>query len=376
MSTQIAEYSATEAGLSELRTRFHGMTWDLSTTKGDKEARGARLELVSLRTSLEAERKKIKAPALAYCKQIDAEADRITGEIKTLESPIDALIKADEKRRADEKAERDRIERERVSAIQERMAAIRSAPMEMVGKKSAEIREALDELSAMTVDGALFEEFELQAQGDRADAVKALTKMYEAVIAQEAEAARIKTEREELAQQQAEQRRIEAEAVAERRAQEEADRVRREAEEAAFRENMAAQMKAQQAEIHRQQAVARAEADELERKQEAFRQEQEAARLVVEAKAVEAEPKPVVDAEPKNDVHDHAGERLIMLGDINAMIAPLSIRSDGLEALGFPVVTKHNTAHLYRASDLAPILRALIKHLYGCTVPDQSQEAA
>lgn len=269
MTTQIAEYSATEAALSDLRTRFHGMTWDLSTTKGDKEARGARLELVSLRTSLETERKKIKAPALAYCKQIDAEADRITGEIKTLEGPIDALIKADEKRRADEKAERERIERDRVSAIQERMAAIRSVPMEMVGKTSGEISEAIAELSTMAVDVVLFEEFELQAQGDQADAVKALTKMLDAVIAQEVEAARIIAEREQLERQQAEQRRLDAEAAAERQRLEAAARA-----EQAERDRIAAEERAAA------QAKLDAQAAELRRQQEAFRAEQEAARLV------------------------------------------------------------------------------------------------
>lgn len=309
MTTQITEYSATEAALAELRLRYKDMTWDLTTTKGDKEARGARQELVRLRTSLEAKRKEVKAPFLTKCALIDIEAERIEDEIKALENPIDALIKADERRRADEKAERDRIERERVSTIQLRMSAIRSVPMEMVGKKSGEIREALDELSAMAVDAALFEEFELQAQGDRADAVKALTKMLDAVTAQEAEAAHLQEAREALEREQAEQRRRDAEAKAKRAAEEAERKAHIAAEDAARREQEEAD-RAARAEAHRKAAEGRAaaqkllddQAAELRRKQEEFAAQQraaeEAAKPVVVSEPVVAAPQSEPEAAP------------------------------------------------------------------------------
>lgn len=300
MTTQITEYSATEAALAELRLRYKDMTWDLTTTKGDKEARGARQELVRLRTSLEAKRKEVKAPFLAKCALIDTEAERIRDEIEALENPIDALIKADERRRADEKAERDRIERERVSAIQHRMAGIRSIPMEMVGKASAVIRAALDELSAMAVDAALFEEFELQAQGDRADAVKALTKMLDAVTAQEAEAARLQEAREALELEQAEQRRRDAEAQAKREAEEAERKARIAAEDEARRLQEEAD-RAARTEADRKAAEERAaaqkllddQAAELIRQREEFAAQQRAAEEAAKPVAV---PEPIVDA--------------------------------------------------------------------------------
>jgi len=54
IETSIAEYSPTAAGLADLAHRFKNVVFDVSTTKGDKEARAARLELVRLRTGLEA----------------------------------------------------------------------------------------------------------------------------------------------------------------------------------------------------------------------------------------------------------------------------------------------------------------------------------
>lgn len=96
IETKIAEYSPTAAALAELRQRFGNIAFDLSTTKGDKDARAARLELVRLRTGLETKRKELKAPALERSRLIDDEAKRITAAILELETPIDEQIKAAE----------------------------------------------------------------------------------------------------------------------------------------------------------------------------------------------------------------------------------------------------------------------------------------
>jgi len=77
-SNEIAEYSKTEAGLAELRSRLANVAYDVTTVKGLAIAKADRAEVRGLRTGLEAMRKSIKAPALAHCKLIDAEAKRIT----------------------------------------------------------------------------------------------------------------------------------------------------------------------------------------------------------------------------------------------------------------------------------------------------------
>ena len=120
----LVQYSRTEAALADLRTRYAGAEFDLTTTKGDAAARAARLELVTLRTSLEKTRKAFKAPALAYGKKIDAEAERITAEIEALEKPIDAQIRADEARREAEKEAKRQAEAARVQAHEANIARI------------------------------------------------------------------------------------------------------------------------------------------------------------------------------------------------------------------------------------------------------------
>ena len=91
-ATAIAEYSPTAAALADLRARYQNVVWDVTTTKGDKEARAARRELVTLRTTLEAKRKELKAPALERTRLIDAEAKSIEAQIRALEEDLGAEL--------------------------------------------------------------------------------------------------------------------------------------------------------------------------------------------------------------------------------------------------------------------------------------------
>ena len=122
-SNEIAEYSATEAGLAELRARMANVHYDCTTVKGMIVAKADRAEVRGLRTGLETMRKQIKAPALAHCKLIDAEAARITTALLELETPIDAQIKARELVLENERIAREAAERDRINAIHESIAS-------------------------------------------------------------------------------------------------------------------------------------------------------------------------------------------------------------------------------------------------------------
>lgn len=63
---------------------------------------------------------------------------------------------------------------------------------------------------------------------------------------------------------------------------------------------------------------------------------------------------------------------LVKLGDINAMIAPLSITADGLTSLGFPYVAPQGAAKMYRTADLPRIYAAMVAHIEAA----QAQQAA
>ena len=202
----LVQYSRTEAALAELKARHAGATFDLATTAGDKAARAARLELVTLRTTLEKTRKGFKEPALEFGRMIDAEAKRITVEILALEEPIDRQIKADEQRRATEKAERERIEAERIAGHEAGLAKIRSYVASAAGLPAARITVGIDRLEAWSqaFDPATWEEFADSASTALTETHAALVDMRAKAQAREDEAARVDAQRVENERVQAE----------------------------------------------------------------------------------------------------------------------------------------------------------------------------
>ena len=236
----VVKYSRTEAALADLREKYAGKTFDLTTTKGDDAARAARLELKKLRTGLEAKRKEFKAPAIAFGRLIDTEADRITAEIKALEDPIDAQIRADEQRRETERLERGRVAAARRAEFEAKIAAIRGYVAAAKGLPSERIAKGLTFVEGMAF-GEEWAEFASAAAAAQGETVAALRDMLETVKAAEAaEAQRVENarvaadlaaQRKALEDAQAElDRRTAAIAEAERKAQEleqaaEADRI-------------------------------------------------------------------------------------------------------------------------------------------------------
>lgn len=195
--TAIAEYSATEAALGELKQRLQGAKYEVTTTAGMDTARKDRRELVTLRTSLEAKRKEIKAPALAHCKLIDDEAKRITGELVALEQPIDAQIKAEEDRKAAILAEKKRLEAERVATIQARIDKLKAIPIDAVQQKldALALEGLIARLEAVQL-GAEFAELLEAAKTAKTDVLDSLKLMLTALQEKEAEEKSLQAERE------------------------------------------------------------------------------------------------------------------------------------------------------------------------------------
>jgi hypothetical protein len=204
----VVAYTQTERALADLRQRYGGAAFDCTTTAGDKAARAARLELVTLRTALEKRRAEFKAPALEFGRLIDAEAKRITGEILALEIPIDAAIKADEKRRAAEKAERERIEAARLDRHRRAINEIRAAATGHAAANAATLAEAITAVVALDVSPSRYDEFAPAAQQAQADTLDALRRLHAAAVEREAEAARLDAERARLARVEEFQKRL------------------------------------------------------------------------------------------------------------------------------------------------------------------------
>lgn len=298
MTTAIVEYTETEKGLAELRQKYAAVVFDVTSGKGMTEAKAARAELRTLRVNLEAKRKEIKAPALKRCAEIDTEAKRITAELEALEDPIDASIKAEEGRKAAEKAEKERAERERIEAINKRLADLRAIPLGAIGATVDGINTLIAQAEAF--DPESFDaEMKPAAVFEQRRAVNALRAARDARVAEDARAAKVQADLAELERlraeqdamraeadrlaaaererQAAEERRVEGQARAEREAAENAARAAREAEQA--------RIDAERAEARRKEDAERAEAAEKLRREQA---EAAAERARLEAEKVAA----------------------------------------------------------------------------------------
>jgi hypothetical protein len=244
----IVEYSKTEAALADLRERMANVEYDVTTVKGMDIAKKDRAEVRGLRTGLEAMRKQIKAPALAHCQLIDAEAKRITAELLKLEEPIDSQIKRREAELEAERVARELAERQRITAIHERIASITGYHALALECRTADrVQALLDKMEAVWVafnHEDDFGEFGAEAQSAYISTGASLAAIIEQKRIEDAERAAVK------AAQQAEADRLSVEKFAtEVAAKKLADeRAAFEAEQAAFRATQAAARAAEQAE--------------------------------------------------------------------------------------------------------------------------------
>lgn len=274
----ITEYSPLEAGLADLRHRFEKVVFDVTTTKGNTEARAARLELVRLRSALELKRVELKAPALERSRLIDTEANRIKKAILALEEPIDATIKAEEQRKEAERQAKIEAEQRRASQIQAMIDDLR-IPSVMPGDSDG-IAATIADLEAREI-GDAYQGFAPKAQAIRDQTVASLKRMYADALAREQEAERLAAESARLAAERAkldEERRAEEARVAEAR-RVEAERV------AAERRIAREKAETEEAERKRLQKI---EDDRLAAERRQAQAEHEA-RMKAEREAAEAE---------------------------------------------------------------------------------------
>ena len=299
--TRIPEYNETAVALADLKTRYAAVVFDVSTGKGMTQAKEARAELRGYRLALEAKRKEIKEPALTRCREIDSEAKRITAELESMESPIDATIKAEEQRKEREKAEREAAEAERVRVQTEWFDAVKAMPFAAMGRTVAEIEAIEAKVAALNPDSLniIAGDMKAAAAFTIRNAIAQLRAARDARQADDGRQAQIDADLAELAkrreQDEADQRAREevayeqariAQAAADARDREE--RAAREAEAARERAEREEAERARQAEIaaERQKIADERAALEAQRVAEEKRQAAARAKLEADKKAV------------------------------------------------------------------------------------------
>ncbi|KWE25688.1 hypothetical protein [Burkholderia territorii] len=308
----VIERAAVALGTSERETELRALVAksndivEIKNAAGRDQCHAAAMLLRTARTSIRKVGKDARDDATKFSKAVIAEEDRLVALIEPEETRLLNMRDAwDEAREAEKRAKLE-AEQRRVAAIREHIDDIRAIAVRAVGMPAARIQGEIEDLEALGITLDRFAELTGEAEAVRGATLDKLRELHAAAVAQEAEAARIAAEREELERQRAElaeQQRQEVEARAAREREESAaraeqeriDRERREAEEAARRaqqeredaERRAAiaaeekRLAEQQAEMARRQAeLDRAEREQREREEAALR---EAAELAAQA---------------------------------------------------------------------------------------------
>ena len=249
LPVKIAEYSKTALALLDLGARYADVIFDVSQKQGMQAAKSARAEIRLYRVELEKTRVAIKAEALERGRLIDAEAKQIKAALEALEIPIDQQIKAEEKRKEDERIAAEKAEIERISNLQKAVSSLRNLPGNVSGRSSSEIKTALEKLKNLEITADLYAEYLDHAQAAKTEALDKLEKM-----ATDAEA--LEKERAELARLRAEAEQRQREEAARKAEQAKLDQQRRDREEAelkAERERLAKERAEHEAKIREQE---------------------------------------------------------------------------------------------------------------------------
>jgi len=193
----LAVFSPLESDMEALATRHRNVVFDMSTPKGFKAAKDARLELrESGRFAIQRLRDKTKDQLNDCKKVIDGEATRLIAIVEPVETFVDEQIKVHEKKLADEKAERDRIEAERKKKHSDAIAVIESYVTKAEGLPIERIEAGLEYVRNINVGTDVFEEFAVRAAAQKDATIRALEKMIaDARERAAAEAQRLENER-------------------------------------------------------------------------------------------------------------------------------------------------------------------------------------
>ena len=281
-------FDTVKAEVEKLATQYADIT-AISNKAGRDQAHSAAMALKSKRVEIQKRAKEVREDAVAFQKAVIAKGDELAAIIEPEEQRLIGLRDAWDEEQARIKREAAEAEQRRKAWHESQVASIRGVVLNAAGAAPEKLRGLIAELELIEPSADLHAEYAPVVARAKAETLSKLLEMLAEAedreaeqarikAAQEAEAARIAAEREELARLRAEaeaRRKEDERKAAEARAEEEA----RMAAERAELERQAAELRAQQEAIRKQQEANEAEARRIEQERA------EAERKAVEEKA-------------------------------------------------------------------------------------------
>lgn len=329
----VAHFEPSRAALKTAAEKLTDVVHDLSTPGKLADAKSLRHRLINIPL---AEARKVsgalKSKLTAASKAVGAELTSIEAGFEAAESFITPQIEARDAQVATEKAERERIEAERVAGHRANIAVIAGYVTQAQGKTSTQILTIINGVSAIDILPEQWEEFAVGAEIQKGETLEALHALFDRTKTAEHEAAAREAQRlenERAAAALAEQARI----LAEKQAELDAKLAKIAAAEKAEADRIAAEAQAQRILDESRERFLAAEAAKAEEDRKhsfslAKAAEDEANRLAQEAAAealqtaADATPASVIDdAYSPTDLSDDA---LAARPEIADQVTPVS----------------------------------------------------
>ena len=197
--TALASFVPIEAHMRTLAARYKDVAYDVTTGKGMADAKAARLVLRDEgRYAVQRLVKRVKDEANDLKRVIDTRGDEVIAITKGIEDSIDGQITAEEERRAAAKAEAERIERDRIGALEVRLAGLSVwiDRCKVPGITSERIRNGIALLEQAPIDDT-WADFKDRAIARRAEILGVMQGLYQQHLIAEVEAQRLEEQRAE-----------------------------------------------------------------------------------------------------------------------------------------------------------------------------------
>lgn len=318
-------FDAVKAEVEKLATQYADIT-AISDKAGRDQAHSAAMALKSKRVEIQKRAKEVREDAVAFQKAVIAKGDELAAIIEPEEQRLISLRDAWDEEQARIKREAAEAEQRRKAWHESQITGIRGVVLNAAGAAPEKLRGLIAELDLIEPSEEIHAEYAPVVARAKAETLSKLLEMLAEAedreaeqarikAAQEAEAARIAAEREELARlrAEAEARRKEEELkAAEARAAEEARIAAERAEIAKQREEQEAKARAERAELERQAAELRAQQEAVRKQQEAAAAETkrlEDERIAAERRAVEEKERAAREEAARVEAKRQAKER-------------------------------------------------------------------
>lgn len=222
----LASFVAIESHMQALAKKYRDVAFDVTTTAGMAAAKAARNELREQgRYLVQRLETRLRDEANDLKRVLTGEAERVISLCRPVEDAIHAQIQAEEERREAEKQAKAKAEAERVAKLESSYQGMlmwveHCTKPDMTSERVAAGIKILEDLEI----GDGWQEYRARAEDRKAAVIASMRAHYEALLAREAEAERLKEaarEADRVAQAQADEaRRLEAERDAIRQQQE------------------------------------------------------------------------------------------------------------------------------------------------------------